>query len=62
MNELGAASYHLGNGYFNTLVKVIGGGVLQHGTNRMRFNIAGEDYFYIYVEDLALWWFKNSLD
>ena len=62
MNELGVASYHLGDGFFCSVNKVIGGGVLQHGANRMRFNLTAEDYVYLYLEDVAIWWFKNSLD
>ena len=61
INELGVAAYKLTN-YFGTLNKIIPPNVLQHGTNRMRFNVTAEDYLTIYFEDVALWWFKNSLD
>jgi hypothetical protein len=62
MNDQGFASYHLTDGYFATLNKVMGGGVLQHGTNRIRFHLTAEDYVSLFIEDLALWWFKNSLE
>ena len=61
INELEVATYKLSD-YFGTLNKVINANVLQHGTNRMRFNITAEDYLYLYVEDVALWWFKSSLE
>jgi hypothetical protein len=61
INELEVANYKLSD-YFGTINKVIGGNVLRHGTNRMRFNVIGEDFVFIYIEDVALWWFKNSLE
>jgi len=61
INELEVAKYTLSN-YFGTINKIINGGVLIHGTNRMRFNLIGEDFFTGFVEDVALWWFKNSLE
>ncbi len=62
MNQQGVASYHLTDGYFSAVNKVIGGGVLRHGTNHLQFNLVAEDYVYMYVEDVAIWWFKNSLE
>jgi len=61
INELGVAQYKLSD-YFGTLNKIVPPNVLQHGTNRMRFNVTAEDYLLIFFEDVALWWFKNSLE
>jgi len=64
INSLNVASYTLNNGFFGTLNKVVNAKVLRHGTNRLRFdvtNLNGDGGTYLYVEDVALWWFKNSL-
>jgi hypothetical protein len=62
VNEQAAANYRLNDGYFSTLVKVIGGGILQHGTNHIRFKLATQNVTSLFIEDVALWWFKNSLE
>jgi len=36
--------------------------VLKHGANQMRFNVVAEDFLTMFVADVALWWFKNSLE
>ena len=61
INEREVAAYELSD-YFGTINKIIGPDVLRHGTNQLHFKLVAEDYLYMYVEDIALWWFKNSLD
>jgi hypothetical protein len=62
VNESAVAHYHLNDGYFSTLVKVIAGGVLQHGTNHIRFKLAAQNVTSLFIEDVALWWFKSNLE
>ncbi len=61
INGHSVVTYRLPDGHFGTLVKVIGGGVLQHGTNQLHFHLTTPDAVSVVVEDLALWWFKDSL-
>ena len=62
INDTGVASYHLVDGFFGTVNKVVGGGILQHGTNRLRFHLTAQNVTSLYAEDIAIWWFKNSLE
>ncbi len=61
INGHGVANYTLSN-YFGTINKVIVPNVLKHGANQMRFNVVAEDFLTMFVADVALWWFKNSLE
>jgi hypothetical protein len=61
INNKEVATYKLSD-YFGTINKIVGPDVLHHGTNQIHFSLVAEDYLYMYVEDIALWWFKNSLD
>lgn len=62
INDIGTASYHLVDGFFGTFNKVVGGGILQHGTNRLRFHLTTENVTSLFAEDIAIWWFKDSLE
>jgi len=61
INEKEVATYKLSD-YFGTINKIINPDVLRHGDNQIRFSLDAEDYLYMYVEDIALWWFKNTLE
>jgi hypothetical protein len=61
INDHNVANYTLSD-YFGTLNKIVGANVLRHGKNDVRFDVkVPSGAVFLYVEDVALWWFKNSL-
>ncbi len=61
INQQTVADHHLSDGFIGSFVKVIDPGVLQHGTNHLRFGLTTQNAVSVYAEDIALWWFKDSL-
>ncbi len=61
INEIEVATYSFGT-FFGTLNKIVGPNVLRHGTNKLRFEASADDWTFVLVEDVAIWWFKSSLE